>query len=84
MRDLDTVITQLLQVIPIEEQELREALEAWLDTHNYSSAEDWNEIGDILYNYVFSDFYPEIGWQNQVERIWTGDDYADDLTYSNF
>lgn len=84
MRDLDTVINQLLQVIPIEEIDLREELEAWLDTYNYYSAEDWNEVGDILYNYVFSDFYPEIGWQSEVERIWTGDENPDDLMYSNF
>ncbi len=84
MRDLNEVIEQMLAVIPIDEEDLREALEAWLDTYNYHSVEDWNEVGDILYNYVFSDFYPEIGWQNQLERIWTGDDDSDELEYSNF
>ena len=84
MRDLNEVIEQMLAVIPIDEEDLREALEAWLDTYNYHSVEDWNEVGDILYNYVFSDFYPEIGWQNQLERIWTGDDDSDELTNSNF
>lgn len=84
MRDLNKVIEQMLAVIPIDEEDLREALEAWLDTYNYHSVEDWNEVGDILYNYVFSDFYPEIGWQNQLERIWTGDDDSDELNYSNF
>ena len=84
MRDLNEVIEQMLAVIPIDEEDLREALEAWLDTYNYHSVEDWNEVGDILYNYVFSDFYPEIGWQNQLERIWTGDDDSDELNYSNF
>ena len=84
MRDLNEVIEQMLAVIPIDEEDLREALETWLDTYNYHSVEDWNEVGDILYNYVFSDFYPEIGWQNQLERIWTGDDDSDELNYSNF
>lgn len=84
MRDLNEVIEQMLAVIPIDEEDLREALETWLDTYNYHSVEDWNEVGDILYNYVFSDFYPEIGWQNQLERIWTGDDDSDELTNSNF
>lgn len=84
MRDLETVISQILEVIPVEEEDLRYELESWLDRYNSNSIEAWNEIGDILYNYIFSDFYPEIGWQDQVERIWTGDDDSDELDYSNF
>lgn len=84
MRDLETVISQILEIIPVEEEDLRYELESWLDRYNSNSIEAWNEIGDILYNYIFSDFYPEIGWQDQVERIWTGDDDSDELEYSNF
>ena len=84
MRDLETVISQILEIIPVEEEDLRYELESWLDRYNSNSIEAWNEIGDILYNYIFSDFYPEIGWQDQVERIWTGDDDSDKLDYSNF
>lgn len=84
MRNLETVISQILEVIPVEEEDLRYELESWLDRYNSNSIEAWNEIGDILYNYIFSDFYPEIGWQDQVERIWTGDDDSDELDYSNF
>ena len=84
MRDLETVISQILEIIPVEEEDLRYELESWLDRYNSNSIEAWNEIGDILYNYIFSDFYPEIGWQDQVERIWTGDDDSDELDYSNF
>lgn len=84
MRNLETVISQILEVIPVEEEDLRYELESWLDRYNSNSIEAWNEIGDILYNYIFSDFYPEIGWQDQVERIWTGDDDSDELNYSNF
>ena len=46
--------------------------------------ENWNDVGDILYNHVFSNFYPEISWQSMVEKIWTGDDDQDSLDYSNF
>lgn len=84
MRNLETVISQILEIIPAEEQDLRYELESWLDRTNSTSIEAWNEVGDILYNYIFSDFYPEIGWQDEVERIWTGDDDSDKLTYSNF
>ena len=84
MRDLETVISQILEIIPVEEEDLRYELESWLDRYNSNSIEAWNEIGDILYNYIFSDFYPEMGWQDQVERIWTGDDDSDELDYSNF
>lgn len=85
MRDLNSVILELLAVIPIDEIDLRQALEAWLDIHNLTdNPESWNEVGDILYNYVFSDFYPEIGWQAEVEKIWTGDEDSDLLDFSNF
>jgi len=85
MRDLNSVILELLAVIPIDEIDLRQALEVWLDVHNLTdNPESWNEVGDILYNYVFSDFYPEIGWQAKVEKIWTGDEDSDLLDFSNF
>ena len=84
MRDLGTVISQILKVIPIEEEDLRYELESWLDRSNSNSIDAWNEVGDILYNFIFCDFYPEIGWQDEVERIWTGDDDSDKLTNSNF
>lgn len=84
MRDLGTVISQILQVIPIEEEDLRYELESWLDRSNSNSIDAWNEVGDILYNFIFCDFYPEIGWQDEVERIWTGDDDSDELINSNF
>ncbi len=84
MRDLGTVISQILQVIPVEEEDLRYELESWLDRSNSNSIDAWNEVGDILYNFIFCDFYPEIGWQDEVERIWTGDDDSDELINSNF
>jgi hypothetical protein len=84
MRDLGTVISQILQIIPVEEEDLRYELESWLDRSNSNSIDAWNEVGDILYNFIFCDFYPEIGWQDEVERIWTGDDDSDELINSNF
>ena len=57
MRDLNSVILDLLAIIPIDEIDLREALEAWLDTYNSTdNPENWNEIGDILYNYVLTNY----------------------------
>jgi len=82
MRDLNDVILELLDIIPIEESDLRQALSVYLNIE--SSPDDWNEVGDILYTYVFSDFYPEISWQAEAERIWTGDEDTDLLDYSNF
>ena len=82
MRDLNDVIEQILSIIPIDEAELREDLEQYLDSDN--SVENWNNVGDILYSHIFIDFYPEISWQDKVERIWTGDESPDLLDYSNF
>jgi len=83
MRDLNDVVLQLLAVIPIEESELRNQLEPFLGCDS-SFLINWNEVGDILYTYIFSDFYPEIGWQAKVEKIWTGDEDSDLLDFSNF
>ena len=72
MRELSEVIVDLLDHIPIDNQELRLALAEYKDCEN--TIENWNAVGDILYTWIFSDFYPEISWQDWVERIWTGDD----------
>ncbi len=72
MRELSEVIIDLLDHIPIDNQALRLSLAKYKDCEN--TLENWNEVGDILYFHVFSDFYPEISWQDQVERIWTGDE----------
>lgn len=82
MRELDDVILQLLEVIPEEKSELRQALESWYMSLDPLTA--WNEVGDILYQYIFTDFYPEVSWQADVEKIWTGDDEPDLLDYTNF
>ena len=78
MRDLCEVIDQMLEVIPEEEMKLREALIDHKESIEISPPEmmliQWNEVGDTLYHYVFSDFYPEIKWQAQIEKIWTGDE----------
>lgn len=72
MRDLSEVIIDLLDHIPIDNQYLRLALAKYKNCEN--TIENWNAVGDILYTWVFSDFYPEIGWQDQIEHIWTGDE----------
>jgi len=88
MRDLCEVINELLLVIPEEKSELKEILEDKKQSIEIAPPEMifswWNEIGDILYNHVFSDFYPEIAWQAEVEKIWIGDEYPEDLSNSNF
>lgn len=72
MRNLSEVIIDLLDHIPIDYQYLRIDLAKYKDCEN--TIENWNAVGDILYTWVFSDFYPEVGWQDEVERIWTGDE----------
>ena len=82
MRNLKEIILELLEHIPVDNEELRMKLSNFKDCEN--SYENWNDVGDILYNHVFSNFYPEISWQSMVEKIWTGDDDQDSLDYSNF
>lgn len=82
MRNLADIIIDLLDCIPIDNQALRLELTKYKNCEN--THENWNDVGDILYTWVFSDFYPEISWQSEVERIWTGDDEPDSLDYSNF
>ncbi len=78
MRDLCEVIDKMLEVIPEDQTILREKLIDHYETAMITPPEmilfRWNEVGDTLYRYVFSDFYPEIGWQDKIERIWTGDE----------
>lgn len=82
MRDLSTVIALLLEHIPIDQNELRQKLQEYTNCEN--TYENWNDIGDILYQHIFSDFYPEISWQSTIEKIWTGDEEPDNLTHTNF
>lgn len=82
MRNLNEVVRVILQVIPPFETELTNELKEYKDADN--TAEKWNDVGDILYKYIFSDFYPEVSWQSDVEKIWTGDEDPENLTHSNF
>ena len=78
MRDLCEVIDKMLEVIPEDQTILREKLfdhyEAVMITPPEMILFRWNEVGDTLFQYIFSDFYPEIEWQSKVEKIWTGDE----------
>ena len=78
MRNLCEVIDQMLAVIPKDKYDLIEALKDHKESAELAPPEmilfHWNEVGDTLYSYVFSDFYPEIGWQSKLEKIWTGDE----------
>ena len=82
MRNLSEVVEVLLEVIPNYQTELLNELKEYKNADN--TVENWNGVGDILFKYIFSDFYPEVSWQADVERIWTGDEDADNLTNSNF
>lgn len=88
MRDLCEVIDQMLAAIPEDQVILREKLTDHYEAIRVSPPEmiffHWNEVGDTLYQYVFSNFYPEVGWQEKIERIWTGDSNPDELENSNF
>lgn len=78
MRNLCEVIDQMLAVIPEDQTELRASLKNHKQSAEFAPPEmisiHWNNVGDTLYYYVFSNFYPEIGWQEKIERIWTGDE----------
>lgn len=82
MRELNEVVQELLDHIPYDDTDLRYELNKYKDCEN--TIENWNSVGDILWKFIFCDFYPEIGWQDQVEKIWTGDADANDLYHSNF
>lgn len=88
MRDLCEIIDRMLEVIPEDQTILREKLESHYESVMLSPPEmilfQWNEVGDTLYQFVFSDFYPEVEWQDKIERIWTGDEDQDELVNSNF
>lgn len=82
MRDLHTVILQMLGVIPEDMVTFRRKISDFLQRPD--EIESWNDLGDLLYQEVFSDFYPEISWQSDLEKIWIGDDEPETLDYSNF
>lgn len=82
MRNLSEVVEVLLEVIPNYQTELLNELKEYKNADN--TVENWNGVGDILYKYIFSDFYPEVSWQSDVEKIWTGDEDPENLTHSNF
>ena len=82
MRDLHTVILQMLGVIPEDMITFRRKISDFLQRPDEIGS--WNDLGDLLYQEVFSDFYPEISWQSDLEKIWIGDDEPETLDYSNF
>ena len=82
MRDLHTVILQMLGVIPEDMVTFRRKISDFLQRPD--EIESRNDLGDLLYQEVFSDFYPEISWQSDLEKIWIGDDEPETLDYSNF
>lgn len=82
MRNLKHVILQMLEIIPKDRKGLRDKLIAYLHTDN--SYEDWNDVGDLLYHEVFTDYRPEEEWMMKLDIIWTGDENPYDLSNSNF
>ena len=67
MRDLNRVVFDLLNVIPEDREDLRAELKKFLDAPN--TAENWEYIGDLLFNQVFMDYRPEEDWMLQVDII---------------
>ena len=83
MRDLHEVILQMLAVIPLDRKELHDKLNAYLESKE-ATEKDWNDVGDLLYREVFSDYRPEEEWMRNLDIIWTGDEDPYDLSNSNF
>lgn len=83
MRDLYEVIRQMLEIIPEDRKYLRNQLNEYLNSKELKD-EDWNDIGDLLFREVFTDFRPEEEWMNQLDILWIGDEDPYDLNYSNF
>jgi len=84
MRDLHEVILQMLAVIPSDRKYLRDRLNAYLASDEEATEEDWNNVGDLLYQEVFNDYRPEEKWMCDLDVIWTGDEDPYDLSNSNF
>ena len=82
MRNLKHVILQMLEIIPDSRNDLKEKLMPYL--HSDNSYEDWNDVGDLLFNEVFTDYRPEEEWMLQLDVLWTGDENPYDLSNSNF
>lgn len=83
MRDLHEVILQMLTIIPEDRKYLRDKLKLHLESSNITE-EDWNAVGDLLFQEVFSDYRPEEQWMLDLDVLWTGDENPFDLRYSNF
>jgi len=83
MRDLHEVILQMLEIIPTDRKYLHDKLKAYLNCPTVTEA-DWNDVGDLLFQEVFTDFRPEEDWMNQLDIIWTGDEDPYELKNSNF
>ena len=83
MRNLHDVILEMLAIIPEDRKYLRDKLNAYLQSSDIVE-EDWNNVGDLLFQEVFSDYRPEEEWMMRLDILWTGDEDPFDLRYSNF
>lgn len=73
MRNLDTVIRNILKIVPADEKQLIGALRDNLSSVEFSSPEMlsfwWNEVADTLMEEIGE---PKLGWQLKVANEFNG------------
>jgi|APGre2960657373_1045057.scaffolds.fasta_scaffold261561_2 hypothetical protein len=76
MRNLVTVIDQMLNVIPTENASFIAALRSRRDSVEYSAPElmglRWESVAETLSDYISQDETLWTDWQKEVVKIWMG------------
>lgn len=78
MRDLGTVISRLIDVIPTDEDELLHELMKVQRSVGYAPPELintlWRRTHEILCDYVFNEDFDKNSWKEKVRRIYVGEE----------
>ena len=77
MRDFGTVVQQMLDKIPFDKQILRDRLNSYVDTANYTPPEGMEWLWRCAYGQMVEHVIPKdnslpTGWQKEVLEIWCG------------
>ena len=75
-RNLSVVISNMLDIIPMEEQELITNLCNVQDSIDFTAPEAmgvrWRQVADCLNGYFMSAYDERIDWHRKVVACWTG------------
>lgn len=78
MRDLGTVISKLIDVIPADKEELLHELMKVQRSTRYAAPELmnmwWKRTHEILCDHVFNKCFDENNWKGKVRRIYVGEE----------